>query len=73
MPWIDVFILIAAICVILKTLQGMPVHTQHYMMLQRDLLYAAVTRGKKLVVLVGTKKALGWQCGGRIRHGGIRR
>jgi exodeoxyribonuclease V alpha subunit len=36
-----------------------PVHTQHYVMLQRNLLYTAVTRGKKLVVLVGTKKALG--------------
>jgi exodeoxyribonuclease V alpha subunit len=36
-----------------------PLHTQHYMMLQRNLLYTAVTRGKKLVVLVGTKKALG--------------
>lgn len=35
-----------------------PVHTQHYIMLQRNLLYTAVTRGKKLVVLVGTKKAL---------------
>ena len=35
-----------------------PLHTQHYMMLQRNLLYTAVTRGKKLVVLVGTKKAL---------------
>ncbi len=36
-----------------------PLHTQHYMMLQQNLLYTAVTRGKKLVVLVGTKKALG--------------
>ena len=36
-----------------------PLHTQHYMMLQRNLLYTAVTRGRKLVVLVGTKKALG--------------
>ena len=35
-----------------------PIHTQHYMMLQRNLLYPAVTRGKKLVVLVGTKKAI---------------
>jgi exodeoxyribonuclease V alpha subunit len=35
-----------------------PIHTQHYMMLQRNLLYTAVTRGKKLVILVGTKKAL---------------
>ena len=36
-----------------------PLHTQHYLMLQRNLIYTAVTRGKKLVVLVGTKKALG--------------
>jgi len=36
-----------------------PVHTQHYVMLQRNLIYTAVTRGKRLVVLVGTKKALG--------------
>jgi exodeoxyribonuclease V alpha subunit len=35
-----------------------PVHTQHFMMLQRNLIYTAVTRGRKLVVLVGTKKAL---------------
>ena len=32
--------------------------TQHFMMLQRNLLYTAVTRGKKLVVLVGSKKAI---------------
>lgn len=35
-----------------------PVHTQHFVMLQRNLLYTAVTRGKKLVVLVGMRKAL---------------
>ncbi|MBR3584029.1 MAG: ATP-dependent RecD-like DNA helicase [Kiritimatiellae bacterium] len=35
-----------------------PVHTQHYVMLQRNLLYTAITRAKKLVVLVGTPKAL---------------
>lgn len=35
-----------------------PVHTSHFMMLHRNLLYTGVTRGKKLVVLVGTKKAL---------------
>ena len=35
-----------------------PVHTQHFVMLQRNLLYTAVTRGKRLVVLVGTRKAL---------------
>ena len=37
----------------------MPVLTQHYMLLQRNLLYTAVTRGKKLVILIGTKKAVG--------------
>jgi exodeoxyribonuclease V alpha subunit len=36
----------------------MPVSTQHYIMLQRNLLYTAITRAKELVVLVGTKKAL---------------
>ena len=36
-----------------------PVHTQHYTVLRRNLLYTAVTGGKKLVVLVGTKKPLG--------------
>jgi exodeoxyribonuclease V alpha subunit len=35
-----------------------PVLTQHYVLLQRNLLYTAITRGKKLVVVVGSKKAL---------------
>ena len=35
-----------------------PVLTQHYVMLQRNLLYTGVTRGKRLVVLVGQKKAV---------------
>ena len=35
-----------------------PVMTQHYTMLQRNLLYTGVTRGKRLVVLVGQKKAV---------------
>jgi len=35
-----------------------PVMTQHYPMLQRNLLYTGVTRGKRLVVLVGQKKAV---------------
>ena len=34
-----------------------PLTTQHYPMLQRNLLYTAVTRGKRLVVIVGQKKA----------------
>ncbi|MBA3538135.1 MAG: ATP-dependent RecD-like DNA helicase [Deltaproteobacteria bacterium] len=36
-----------------------PIATQHYMMLQRSLLYTAVTRGKQLVVLVGSRRAVG--------------
>lgn len=36
----------------------MPVHTTHFKLLHRNLLYTGVTRGKKLVILVGTKKAL---------------
>jgi len=36
----------------------MPLTTQHYPMLQRNLLYTAVTRGKRLVVIVGQKKAM---------------
>ncbi len=36
----------------------MPVMTTHYIMLQRNLLYTAVTRAQRLVVLVGTRKAI---------------
>lgn len=36
----------------------MPIHTSHFKLLHRNLLYTGVTRGKRLVVLVGTKKAL---------------
>ncbi len=48
-----------------------PVTTGAWMMLQRNLLYTAVTRAKKLVVLVGSRKAIGqavrtvsagWRC-----------
>ena len=35
-----------------------PLHTQHFVMLQRNLLYTGITRGKKLVVVVGSKKAM---------------
>jgi exodeoxyribonuclease V alpha subunit len=35
-----------------------PLHTSHYLMLHRSILYTAVTRGKKLVVIVGSRKAL---------------
>ena len=35
-----------------------PIMMQHYRMLQKNLIYTAITRGKKLVVMVGEKKAL---------------
>jgi len=47
----------------------MPIVTQHYVMLQRNLLYTAITRGKKLVVLVGTMKAVARA----VRNDAIRR
>jgi len=36
----------------------LPLSTEHYIMLQRNLLYTAITRGKELVVIVGSRKAL---------------
>ena len=36
----------------------LPMLSQHYMMLQRNLLYTAVTRARKLLVLIGSRKAL---------------
>jgi exodeoxyribonuclease V alpha subunit len=57
--------LIHAYCISTHRSQGseypvvvMPLLTQHYMMLQRNLLYTAITRAKKLVVLVGDRKAV---------------
>lgn len=35
-----------------------PLHTQHYTLLQRNLIYTAVTRGRKLVIIVGSRRAL---------------
>ncbi len=42
-----------------------PISTQHYMMLRRNLIYTGITRGKTLVVLVGQKKALAMAVKGR--------
>ena len=54
-----------AYCVSIHKYQGsespcvvMPIHTHHFKLLCRNLLYTGLTRGKKRVVLVGTKKAL---------------
>ena len=52
-----------------------PLMTQHYTMLARNLLYTGVTRGKRLVVLVGQRKALGMavrNAGGRRRWSKLR-
>jgi exodeoxyribonuclease V alpha subunit len=63
--WSEVDELTHAYCISVHRAQGseypcvvLPVLTQHYMMLQRNLLYTAVTRAKQLVVLVGTRKAI---------------
>ncbi len=54
-----------AYCVSVHKYQGsecpciiMPIHTTHFKLLQKNLLYTAITRGKKLVILIGTTKAL---------------
>ena len=36
-----------------------PLATQHYMLLQRNLIYTGITRGKRLLVVIGQRKALG--------------
>jgi exodeoxyribonuclease V alpha subunit len=63
--WSEADELTHAYCISVHRAQGseypcvvVPVVTQHYLMLQRNLLYTAVTRAKKLVVLVGTRKAV---------------
>ncbi|MCX8492972.1 MAG: ATP-dependent RecD-like DNA helicase [Chthoniobacterales bacterium] len=51
-----------------------PLAMQQYLLLQRNLLYTGVTRGKRMVVLVGQKKALGMAVRNestRHRHGGL--
>ena len=43
-----------------------PMMMQHYMVLRRNLLYTGITRGRKLVVLVGQKQAIGMAARGKI-------
>jgi len=43
-----------------------PLSTQHYVLLQRNLLYTAMTRGRQLVIIVGSKKALQMAVDNRI-------
>ena len=52
----------------------MPLLTQHYIMLQRNLLYTGVTRGKKLVVIIGSREALAMAIKNnkpRLRYSGL--
>jgi len=52
----------------------MPMLTQHYLMLQRNLFYTGITRAKRLVVLVGTRRAIGIAVHNdkvRERHSGL--
>ncbi len=57
--------LILAYCCTVHKYQGseakcviIPIHTQHYMMLKRNLIYTAVTRAKRLLIIIGTNKAM---------------
>jgi exodeoxyribonuclease V alpha subunit len=61
----EVDVLIHAYCISIHKSQGseypvvvIPLLNQHYIMLQRNLLYTAITRAKKMVVLVGNRKAV---------------
>jgi exodeoxyribonuclease V alpha subunit len=48
-----------------------PLHTQHYALLQRNLLYTGITRGRRLVVVVGMRRAIDIAVGNnrvRSRH-----
>ena len=46
----------------------LPVLTQHYMLLQRNLIYTGITRGKRLVVLIGSTRALHMAVGNNKMH-----
>jgi exodeoxyribonuclease V alpha subunit len=63
--WAEVDELIHAFAVSVHKSQGseypvivMPVLTQHYLLLQRNLLYTGITRARRMVVLVGTRRAI---------------
>ena len=63
--WEELDEIVAAYAISIHKSQGseypavvIPLMTQHYMLLQRNLIYTGVTRGKRLVVLVGEPRAL---------------
>jgi exodeoxyribonuclease V alpha subunit len=79
--WDEIDELMHAFAVTIHKAQGseydavvVALHTQHYRMLQRNLLYTAITRAKGLVVLVGTRRAVGIAVRNdkvRKRHSGL--
>jgi exodeoxyribonuclease V alpha subunit len=71
-PWAELDELVLCYATTIHKSQGseypvvvIPISTQHYMMLKRNLIYTGITRGKRLVVLVGQKRALGMAVKGR--------
>ena len=53
----------------------LPIHSSHYPLLQRNLLYTAITRGRKLVIVIGSRKAIGMAISNdrvRQRNSGLR-
>ena len=79
--WDEIDELMHAFAVTIHKVQGseydavvVALHTQHYRMLQRNLLYTAITRAKGLVVLVGTRRAVGIAVNNdkvRMRYSGL--
>jgi len=64
--WMDADQLVQAYAISVHKGQGsefpvvvVPVLTAHYLMLQRNLLYTAITRARQLCVLVGSRRAIG--------------
>ena len=65
-PFTQIDDLVLAYAVSIHKYQGsqcrcviIPMHTSHFKMLHRNLLYTGITRGEKLVILVGSKQAIG--------------
>lgn len=65
-PSTDLHELVLAYAVSVHKSQGseypavvIPLHTQHFVMLQRNLFYTGVTRGRRLVVVVGNRRGIG--------------